>query len=135
MGYIQDLLLLCMKCNTPYPHCDAHQAFQMVTRVGFLPRAAMRRLHLHSSAQLFMEEHPESAQPLTQQHSPSKAQPRVMVPNVGRILQSWGKKGAGASSGSKQSPLSVITRDIETENHHKVYSFAPHIHTNSLEVM
>jgi len=29
-----------MKCNTLFPHYDAHQSVQMVRRVGFLPGAA-----------------------------------------------------------------------------------------------
>lgn len=44
-------------------------------------------LHLHSSAQLFVEKHPGDAQRLKQLCSPSQAQPFVMVPNVGRVLQ------------------------------------------------
>lgn len=55
------------------------------------------RLHLHSSAQLFMEKHPGNAQPLTQLCSPSQEQHFFMAPKTGGILQAWEMKGAGSS--------------------------------------
>jgi len=64
-----------------------------------------------------VEKHPGDAQPLTQLCSPSQAQPFIVVPNVGRVLQAQGMKGAGSSSGSKWSPLRVVISDVEIENH------------------
>lgn len=78
-----------------------------------------RRLHLHSSAQLFVEKHPGDAQLLTQLCSPSQARPFFVVPNTGGVLQAWGRKGTGSSSGSKWSPPIVVTSDVEGENHPK----------------
>lgn len=51
-----------------------------------------RRLHLHSSAQLFVEKHPGDAQPLTQLCSPSQAQPFIVVPNVGGSFTGMGNE-------------------------------------------
>lgn len=74
-----------------------------------------RRLHLHSSAQLFVEKHPDNAQPLTQLCSPSQAQHFFMAPKTGGVLQAWEMSWIQCS-GSKWNPLRIITSDVEIEN-------------------